>query len=85
MRNTTRTVCPYTSHIRRSNQWRTLCARASARRVWGWHCAGTLRTRLETRYGRLQIPGSRSQLREQIFKELDLMATRTPAGEPAWR
>ncbi|MFG2719863.1 hypothetical protein ACGFW5_16425 [Streptomyces sp. NPDC048416] len=41
--------------------------------------------RFETRYGRLQIPGSRTRLREQIFKELDRTAMRSPAGVPARR
>ncbi|MEU7336684.1 hypothetical protein [Streptomyces sp. NPDC007074] len=41
--------------------------------------------RFETGYGRLQIPGSRTQLREQIFKELDRTAMRAPAGVPARR
>lgn len=39
-------------------------------------------SRFETPYGRLQIPGSRTQLREQLFKELDRTAMRTPAGVP---
>ncbi|MFD6593024.1 hypothetical protein ACFWFH_05970 [Streptomyces coelicoflavus] len=39
------------------------------------HLAG-----FETRYGRLQIPGSRTRLREQIFEELDRAAVRTRAG-----
>ncbi|WP_344409320.1 hypothetical protein [Streptomyces viridochromogenes] len=40
-----------------------------------------IRTRLaryETRYGRLAITGSRAQLREQIFDELDHMPSRRP-------
>ncbi|WP_345655643.1 hypothetical protein [Streptomyces tremellae] len=41
--------------------------------------------RYETRYGRLQIPEPRAQLRTQIFDELDQIALRRPAGPPARR
>ncbi|MFJ7629795.1 hypothetical protein ACIQZN_25190 [Streptomyces sp. NPDC097595] len=36
--------------------------------------------RFETSYGPLQIPGSRTQVREQIFKELDRTAMRAQTG-----